>query len=392
MVAHNAEPVHLFNTPAPVCLHVFPSFGIGGVPLRMARIFNDLGADFQHHVIALDGVADAQIAIGRAIHYSIVSLPQQNRALISRLLNIRRALQRLEADLLITYNWGSIEWAMANRLFVRLPHIHHEAGFGKEEATQQLGRRVHLRRSALRASRQIVVPSRTLERIALQVWRLPKHRVIYLPNGIDDKRFAGARASTRYSQNARPIVIGSLAPLRPEKNIGRLLRAFAIAHQYAPVRLLIAGEGTERPRLESEARALNVTQSVQFLGSVDPEAFLSGLDILALSSDTEQMPNAVLEAMASALPVASLDVGDVRTMVASENAPFVVPRDDGNALGHALIALAGQPQLRHEIGLANLARVRQEFSHTTMVDRWRTILNDAIGRSMLAEQAHKTRC
>jgi glycosyltransferase involved in cell wall biosynthesis len=129
------------------------------------------------------------------------------------------------------------------------------------------------------------------------------------------------------------------------------------------------------------ARELGVADSVQFLGSVDrPETVLSKLDILALSSDTEQMPNSVLEAMATALPVVSPDVGDIRAMLASQNAPFVVARDDGTALGGAMLALVDQPQMRQEIGLANLVRVQQEFSHTAMVSRWRSVFGDALNR------------
>jgi len=153
-----------------------------------------------------------------------------------------------------------------------------------------------------------------------------------------------------------------------------------MAHERAPVRLIIAGDGADRTRLEALAHQLGIARSVHFLGAVDrPEAVLSGLDILALSSDTEQMPNAVLEAMAAALPIASPDVGDVRVMLAPENATFVVARDDDTALGRALIALVDQPELRQKIGLANLARVQQEFSHTTMVSRWRSVFADAIG-------------
>jgi len=382
MVAPILQSTARANWSAPLCVHVFPSFGIGGVPLRMARIITDLGTEFRHHVIALDGVADAQTSIGQGICCSVDAHPLQNRNLLSRLLAIRSTLRHLRANLLVTYNWGAIEWAMANRLFVRLPHIHHEAGFGKEEAERQFGRRIQLRRSALRGARQIVVPSRTLERIALDVWQLPRHRVVYLPNGIDDKRFAKARNSERSLEGRRPVVIGSLAPLRPEKNISRLLRAFSIAHERAPVRLIIAGDGADRTRLEAQANELGIAQSVQFLGAVDrPETVLSQLDILALSSDTEQMPNSVLEAMAAALPVASPDVGDVRAMLAAENAPFVVARDDGTALGHALIALVDQPQLRLKIGLANLVRVQQEFSHETMVSRWRSVFADTLSSS-----------
>jgi glycosyltransferase involved in cell wall biosynthesis len=348
----------------------------------MARIITDLGPELRHHVIALDGVADARTAIGRGICCSVAALPQQDRNLLSRLLGIRDMLRQPRGNLLVTYNWGAIEWAMANRLFVGLPHIHHEAGFGKEEAERQLTRRIRLRRSALRDARRIVVPSRTLERIALDVWKLPRDRIAYVPNGIDVKRFATARSSARCVEGGSPIVIGSLAPLRPEKNISRLLHAFAIAHERAPLRLIIAGEGADRPHLEALARDLKVAQSVLFLGAVErPESVLSELDVLALSSDTEQMPNSVLEAMASALPVASPDVGDVRSMLAPENAPFVVARNDIAALGGALIALSSHPGLRRQIGLANLNRVQQEFSHTTMVRGWRTVFDEALSVS-----------
>ncbi len=65
-------------------------------------------------------------------------------------------------------------------------------------------------------------------------------------------------------------------------------------------------------------------------------------------------------------------------MLAAENAPFVVARDDGTALDRALIAFVDQPQLRRQIGLANHERVQQEFTHATMVSRWRSLFADAL--------------
>src|SRR4051812_22499464 len=109
------NPMSHGDSSAPLCLHVIPSFGIGGVPLRMARIITDLGAEFRHHVIALDGVADAQTALGRGICCSVATPPPQNRNILSRLLVMRATLRQLRADLLVTYNWGAIEWAMANQ-------------------------------------------------------------------------------------------------------------------------------------------------------------------------------------------------------------------------------------------------------------------------------------
>ena len=77
--------------------------------------------------------------------------------------------------------------------------------------------------------------------------------------------------------------------------------------------------------LESQSRAMGLDDIVTFTGAIeDPARLLGVFDVFALSSDTEQMPISVLEAMAAGLPVASVDVGDVKEMLSLENRPFVV--------------------------------------------------------------------
>jgi glycosyltransferase involved in cell wall biosynthesis len=361
-----------------LCVHVFPSFGIGGVPIRMARIFNDLGAAFRHVIIALDGATGAAAYISREVDCTVVSIPVAKTNLLASLRQCTSELARRRPDVLVTYNWGAIEWAMANRLFTRFPHIHHEAGFGKEEAIRQLRRRIFFRRWALQRT-TIVVPSRTLENIALREWRFSEARVRYVPNGIEITRFNIARTTSTSSPcESRPLVVGTVAPLRPEKNVGRLVKAFAMARTRADLRLVIAGEGPERVALEKMSQEMGLAPWVSFIGHVDhPEAVLSEFDIFALSSETEQMPNSLLEAMAMALPVAAVDVGDVSEMVASENMPFIVRRGDTQALAEAITQLAGLDTARSEIGLANRARVRDKYRHPVMVSSWSAIFAEA---------------
>ena len=127
----------------------------------------------------------------------------------------RSYLKTHRPDRLVTYNWGSLEWAMANWPQL-LPHVHIEDGFGPEEADRQLPRRVLTRRLVLSRS-QVVVPSRTLERIALDVWRLDPRRVRYIPSCIDCARFS-APGIVPFDWPGSGPVIGTLAALRPEKN------------------------------------------------------------------------------------------------------------------------------------------------------------------------------
>src|SRR5205814_6945327 len=91
-----------------------------------------------------------------------------------------QTLRRLQPDLLVTSNWGSIEWAIANWA-AWIPHLHIEDGFSGEEAERQFPRRVWARRLTLRSS-TVVVPSRTLYKIARETWLLRASRRLHRPH------------------------------------------------------------------------------------------------------------------------------------------------------------------------------------------------------------------
>jgi glycosyltransferase involved in cell wall biosynthesis len=131
-------------------------------------------------------------------------------------------------------------------------------------------------------------------------------------------------------------------------------------------RLVIVGDGPERPALEALTAELGIAGRVRFAGyHRDTAPCFAEFDVFALSSDTEQMPLSVIEAMASGLPVVSTAVGDVRLMLSEHNARFVVPLDD-TALADALAALSRDPDTRDQIGAANLAKARREFDQAAM--------------------------
>jgi glycosyltransferase involved in cell wall biosynthesis len=296
-------------------------------------------------------------------------LPGGRRAGIARtVFDSITTLRRLRPDLLTTYNWGSIEWAMANRLAAISPQIHFEDGFAKDEADSQIRRRVLFRRWALARCTKVVVPSRTLENLAQLVWKLPASRVAYVPNGVDVARFANLDLDSLRGFTRQPgeLVIGTIAPLRPEKNIGRLLRAFASLDGSLNLRLVIAGDGVERQPLTRLAGELGVRDRVVFTGYVAPETVLGAFDVFALSSDTEQMPITLLEAMAASRAIAAVDVGDVKRIVCEENREFVVPRADGPALAASIGRLLLDPEKRAALGRRNRERVVSSFAQKQM--------------------------
>ena len=340
-------------------LHVFPSFVVGGAQMRFASLANHFGDAFRHSIIAMDGQTSARDLLHADVQAQFPRIDTRGGNMAVRLARFARFLRTTRPHRLVTSNWGSIDWAIA-RAFAGTEHVHMEDGFGPEERSTQLPRRVVTRRAVLRRS-EIILPSHTLLQIATARWKLPKRRLHHIPNGIDLSRFA-PRANGR---DGSPV-IGTVAALRAEKNIGRLIEAFAIVRSKAEARLVIVGDGAELPKLKAKAEAAGVAGSVEFAGhSASPERFYAGFDVFALSSDTEQMPLSVLEAMAAGLPVASTDVGDVRWMLAEENASYVVEKSAAS-LGSALLALLAKPST---IGLANRRRAEAQFSDSVMFQR-----------------------
>jgi glycosyltransferase involved in cell wall biosynthesis len=360
-------------------LHAFSTFAVGGPQVRFATLANHFGPRYRHAIVAMDGNLAATERLDPALDvtYPTIRLPKNDT--LGNATRIRAALREIRPDALFTSNWGTIEWAIANRWpIVRhvhveplVRHVHIEDGFGPEERTTQIPRRVWMRRLFL-ARRTVVVPSLTLQKIALEQWRLNPARLRYLPNGIDLARFSSGAGVDVPGDGP---LIGTVTALRPEKNLGRLIRAFAQAAATRPARLMIIGDGPERPRLEALTHELGIANRVLWPGhTTDPAPLLQSLDIFAMSSDTEQMPISLLEAMAASLPVAATDVGDIAAILPQQQRPYITPLND-TALATALKTLLDNPTLRTSLGQANRTRAEAEYTDKKMFAAWQCLFD-----------------
>jgi glycosyltransferase involved in cell wall biosynthesis len=364
-------------------LHAFPSFNPGGVPIRIANILNRIGPSPRHTVVAMDGGFGAKSRFEPGIEVSYLQVTTHGQSLFRALAQLRQILHQSKPDLLLTYNWGSIEWALANSWPPSRPHLHFESGFGREETDGQLTRRVWMRRLALRRAFRLVVPSHTLVDLATRVWRFDPKKVLLIPNGVDCQSYARPPAHDivpGFAKAPGETIIGTAAPLRAEKNVARLIEAFALLAPGHRARLLIAGDGPERAKLAALTARLGLEERVVFAGHVERvEDLLGWFDVFALSSDTEQMPNSLIQAMAAGLPVAATDVGDVKTIVAPENADFVVEKRDARDLAGAIERLLADSALRAALGEANRRRVRAEYGFDKMLRAYGEVYVAACG-------------
>src|SRR6185437_806801 len=112
----------------------------------------------------------------------------------------------------------------------------------------------------------------------------------------------------------------------------------------------------------------------------DPSRWLGQFDIFALSSDSEQFPIALIEAMAAGLPAVATAVGDVREIVSADNRPLIVEPADEAAFAAALDSLAARSDLRKAIGQANREKAAAEFDEKAMIARYGRLYGEAIGR------------
>jgi glycosyltransferase involved in cell wall biosynthesis len=363
-------------------LHAFSTFAVGGAQTRFAAIANALGQEFAHVVVSGDGNHDAAALVERHVPLRLRPIVWRKGSglSLSNLWAFRSALRGERPDLLLTYNWGAIEWALADRIRPICPHLHVVDGFGPEEALAQLRRRVWLRRFALSGNVAVAVPSHTLRKLAIERWRLDPAKVHLIPNGVDAAALAGhATQSSGLRRHAGERLFGTLAGLRPEKNLGRLLRIAALLPDAIAWRLVIVGEGAQRAQLEALAGNLGLAERVTFTGFVDrPGSLLGELEVYVLTSDTEQMPIAVLEAMAVGLPVLATDVGDLRLMLppASRDA-CLFARDQEGAFAARLADLLRAPDERRKLGALNRERAA-EFGLEAMVARYERLLRELI--------------
>lgn len=371
--------------PVPHILHLHSTFDLGGKEARAVRLMNAFGERARHTIVsAMPDRLSARDRIAVGVKYEIAQAAPSltGRPSVARYEALARYMRRF--DLVLTYNWGAIDGVMARRVFGRgVPQlIHHEDGFNEDEAGGLKRERNLYRRLALGAAQALVVPSQTLEQIALGVWKQPRARVQRIANGIPTVLYAGPpdpSAIPGFVREPDEIVIGTVAGLRAVKDLPALVRA--VAGLSGRFRLVIVGEGPERAAIAAAAEAAGIADRVVLPGFIDrPHRYIGLFDVLALSSLSEQFPIAVVEAMAAGLPVVAPPVGDVAAMVAPENVPFLAAQRGDAALRDALAEMARDPAARGAVGAANRARAVAEYDESVMIARYAALYESALQR------------
>jgi glycosyltransferase involved in cell wall biosynthesis len=222
-----------------------------------------------------------------------------------------------------------------------------------------LADRVRLRAEALLSRIGVtVVPSHALARF-LAARGFPGDRLRVIPNAVAVRRGAPM-------ERDGALVVGTAAVLKPHKGIDVLIDASA--RVTGDLRLEIFGDGPSRGELEARAREAGIP--VRFHGYVaDASSRFGELDVFALASWAENLPMAILEAMAWALPVVATRVGGVPELVVDRVTGLLVEPGDRDGLAAALETLCRDRPLRTALGTAGAQRVSAEFDSGAIASR-----------------------
>ncbi len=188
--------------------------------------------------------------------------------------------------------------------------------------------------------------------------------VTVVPYGIDMERF-----TPRPTGSSDHVTVGTVSRLSSEKGVRYLIEAFGqLRERYGgSVSLRIAGDGPERPRLESAIRRMNLESSVELPGwleHTDVPAFLNQLDVFVMPSIWEGFGVAAAEASASGLPVVATNVYGIPDVVRDGETGLLVPPKDPGALAKAIGRLVEDALLRRKLGAAGRTYVANHYDWT----------------------------
>lgn len=220
-----------------------------------------------------------------------------------------------------------------------------------------------------------IAPSEAVRQVMIRQDHLDPARVHVIYNGLDRARFEQTqdRAAAREALGlpCRGPVIGMVSGFRPIKDHPTLLKAMRrIVDDHPEAHLALVGEGTEEAKLREMTAELGLDGSVTFTGPTkDVPRALAAMDIFVLSTHSEGMSNAIIEAMAAGLPVVASDVGGNAECVADGATGYIVPHEDADALAGRLAELLYDSSKAAAFGAAGRRRVAELFDVEAMVRR-----------------------
>lgn len=355
-------------------LHLFSTLPIGGAEDRLRTLLLNMDKDrFDPLVCCIGekGVIGEEIA---SFGFEVISLNRmKHRRWDWRIVRDLTSLIRdRKIELMHTQLYHANMYGRLAAFRANIPVVITECNIYK---SYKYKRKVINRFLGKRTDRVIAV-SNSVRDYVLGRDGLDPAKVIVVNNGVDITRFKPAankeKVEARRSLGIEPEVelLGTVSRLSTQKGLSFLLKALAsILNRSPDLKLIIVGSGSLEEELKDEAARLNITDSVRFLGARrDVPDILKALDIFVMPSLWEGFPRALLEAMATGLPVVAARVGGVADAIEDSVSGLLVEPTDVQGLAASISEMLNDSALAERLGKKAREVVEADFSVSGMVD------------------------
>ena len=355
---------------------ITPHLSSGGVEQRVARVIAGLDrSEFEITWIGLGEKNDALIArAGHGIEVHSAPKAKEHGIDYGLILRIARILRKRKIELAHVHNWSTSLYAIAAAHLAGVERVIFGVG-GRETAEGATPRQRAVMRVLAPYVDRFTTVCDFLAKEMAEEWGVERSKVDVIRTGIDLDRFA--RAASREQARKRlevpedAIVFGALTVLRPVKRVEDLIAAAGRAAQEDPrIHVALIGNifADSADTIRGWAERAGLGDRIRIPGRVeDPENLLRGFDVYVNCSVFEGSSNAIMEAMASGLPIVATRVGGTPELVSeSDDAVLVEPRNV-DQLAAAFSRLAADRELRARLGAHGERAAKERFGMDRMV-------------------------
>lgn len=303
----------------------------------------------------------------------VVTMHKRPKIDLTLLFRLRKLMRQQKIDIVHTHVFTANFWGRLAAIFAGVPVLitHEHSTFTVDNRYRRWIEAVLICRT-----NKVITVSENLRRRIVSEGRLPPGVVLTIHNGL--RLQPPSLNETKRAQLRRELglekfdaVIGTVGRLEPRKNYPMLLEAMKrLLARHPRTTLLMVGAGPEEEKLQQQARDLGINQHVVFAGyRSDISDLLSLMSTFCLSSTTEGISMAILEAMAAGVPVVATQVGGNPEIIPDHKYGLLVPSGDAAALANALAETLSNRDTALKMAKHGQARADEFFSERHMIQR-----------------------
>jgi len=351
----------------------------GGAETKLMELIAHMDNErFQTTVCSL-GIGDRIKEKFDALNVPYIGLKRRNRIDPKLIYDVSRIIKEKKIDVVMTtLFYADVIGALASAISPN------KAVFSWETISAPewlLTHRLWAYRFAMKFCTKVISVSNATAKWLVDKRGLSENKVVVIPYGVDLSLYKqGSNPELRAKLGIKPetLVVGTVARLHTQKGHQYLIEAAkTIVPKFEDIQFVFVGDGDTRPDLEKSIKEANLTENFKLLGfRSDVKELLRTFDLFVLPSLYEGLPNVILEAMASGLPVVATAVDGTVELVEDCKTGYLVPPEEPEELVEKISALLSDAKRRKQFGLEGRKMVVGQYSLDLQVERFQNLYEE----------------